>query len=283
VDKHNKIEINEVPDDDDRRTAYRRAQTQAHRLSISMRAANGAEIPGLLQDLSISGASAKFAINDKVVSRGQIVVVTIGSLTRATSVVAKARVMFSMDSPGGRLCGFHFTEPKALIPQIDSFYGRFFNRRRSKRVGMPLDKKIFAQLFLTGTEVKAEVLDLSIDGMQVRAKRAEAKEFDGSNHVMFRFKLPKRDEELQGRAAILRRSQARDVVTLGLAFDLLDEQGITQHLPALHSWIVHRSNEISKWDNVLTKPEGPKPATPAKAVEPVDHWSNDGLSPRKLA
>ena len=123
---------------------------------------------------------------------------------------------------------------------------------------MPLDKRVAVQLFLTGTEVKAELVDLSSEGMQVRMKRAQAKTFDGMNHLFLRMTLPGQKAEITGRAAILRRSQTMDTVIFGLAFDLLAERGISKHVAALHSWIVHRSQEISKWDASLTKPELPK-------------------------
>ena len=252
--KRKQIEIQEVQKDE-HRVAYRRPQTQAHRLSISVRTPSGADYPGTFQDLSIGGASAKFSINEAALAPGQIVLLTIGSLTRTAKVIAQARVMFCTDSPGGRHCGFQFTEPAKLLPQIDGFYGRFFNRRRSIRVGVPLDKRIPVSLFLTGSVIKTELVDLSADGMQVRTTRALSKELDGANHTFFSFKLPGQNAEFKGRAAILRRNQSRDVVMLGLAFDLNQENGIAKDLAALKSWIVHRANEISKWDSTLSKPD----------------------------
>lgn len=251
------IDIQQVKHDE-RRDAYRRPQTQAHRLSLAVKTASGEDFIGMFHDLSISGASAKFDISANKLLVGQDVVLLIGSLTRASKVVAKARVVFNSEAQGGRHCGFQFTEPKAVVQQLDSFYGRFFNRRKSPRVGMPLDKRVAVQLFLTGTEVKAELLDLSSEGMQVRMKRAQAKAFDGANHLFLRMTLPGQKTEITGRAAILRRSQLLDAVTFGLAFDLLQERGISKHVAALHSWIVHRSQEISKWDGSLTKADVPR-------------------------
>lgn len=254
MEKRKQIEIQEIPQEE-HRDAYRQPQTQAHRLSISARAANGEEFAGVFQDLSIGGASAKFTINASALLPGEIVVLTIGSLTRTAKVIAKARVMFCKDSPGGRHAGFQFTEPAVLLKQIDGFYGRFFNRRRAKRVGMPLDKKIPVSLFLTGKEIKTELVDLSVDGMQLRTTRAVSKEFDGANHIFFKFTLPGQTEMIQGRAAILRRTQSREIVTLGLAFDMVQDKGVSRHVAALNSWILHRTNEISKWDSTLSKPD----------------------------
>ena len=253
MQNRNKIDLQKVQNDD-RRAAYRRPQTQAHRLSIVARTPSGEEFFGTFEDLSVGGASAKFAVNERAMRPGDTVTLIISSLTRPAKVISQARVICSSDSPGGRLCGFQFTEPAALLKQIDSFYARFFNRRKSPRVGVPLDKKIIVQLLMTGGEIKSELIDMSIHGMQVRAPRALVKELDGCNHVSLRFKLPNRNEEISGRGAILRRVQSRDMVTLGLAFDLLQEQGISKHTAALNSWLVHRANEISKWDSSLTKP-----------------------------
>ena len=252
AEKRKQIEIQETPQVEGR-AAYRRRQTQAHRLSISVHTANGEEYQGVFQDLSIGGASAKFTISESALSVGEIVRVTVGSLTRTAKVVVRARVMFSTEAQGGRHCGFQFTEPAVLAKQIDGFYGRFFNRRKSQRVGMPLDKKIYVYLFLTGSEIKTELVDLSLDGMQLRTTRALAKEFVTANHTHLRFTLPGQSQEIRGRAAILRRSQCREIVTMGLAFDLLQENGIANHTAALNSWVVHRSNEIAKWDSSLSK------------------------------
>ncbi|MBK8179235.1 MAG: PilZ domain-containing protein [Planctomycetes bacterium] len=264
--KRKQIEIHEVQSAD-RRAAYRRKQTQAHRLSLSVRTAKGEELIGNFQDLSIGGASAKFAIHENVLSVGQTVVLTIGSLSRPGKVIAKARVLFAKESHGGRHCGFAFTEPKALASQLDSFYARFFNRRKTERVGTPLDRRIPVQLFLGGLERAADLVDLSTEGMQVRLARAAAKEFDGANHVHVRFVLPRNTKEITGRAAILRRTQLRDQVTLGLAFDLITEEGISSHIDALTDWIVHRSNEIAKWDSALTKVD----SAPAPRPNADDH------------
>jgi len=282
VDKRKKIEIQKVAQDSQRRQAYRRAQTQAHCLSISVRAPNGEEYVGQFQDLSIGGASAKFTINENVLSANQMVTLTIGSLSRATRVVANARVVFASPSSGGRLCGFRFTEPAKLLPQIDAFYGRFFNRRRSPRVGAPLDKRVAVELSLTGNAIHCTLIDLSLDGMQVKTTRAEGKELDGANHVFFRFKLPGQNEEFRGRAAILRRSQSNEVVTLGLSFDQLQDGGISKQAAALGSWVMHRTNEVSKWDSALTKPESavPRPTRPPEVPKPK--WNQDTNSPRHL-
>lgn len=251
------IDIQEVQYDE-RRDAYRRPQTQAHRLSLSVKTPSGEDFIGMFHDLSISGASAKFDVSANKLIVGHVVILLIGSMTRTAKVIANARVMFNSETQGGRHCGFQFTEPKALNKQLDSFYGRFFNRRKAPRVGMPLDKRVAVQLFVTGTEVKAELVDLSAEGMQVRMKRAQAKTFDGANHLFLRMTLPGQQAEISGRAAILRRSQTNDTVTFGLAFDLLQERGISKHVAALHSWIVHRSHEISMWDGALTKPDVPR-------------------------
>lgn len=256
-----KIELQQVPRDE-RRSAFRKTQTQAHRLSITLRTATGEEFAGTFQDLTLHGASARFLVNAKQLVVGQPVVLIVGSLTRTSRVVAQARVVFCNDVPGGRLCGFQFTDLAALAPQIDSFYGRFFNRRHAQRVSMPLDRKIHVHLFLTGNEIKCELVDLSVDGMKVRAARSQAKELDGANHTFVRFTLPGQKEEIRGRAAILRRSQVLGVVTMGLSFDLLQEGGFSIHHAALQSWIDQRAEIIAKWDRALTKEEKPAPTPP---------------------
>ncbi|MEO6711119.1 MAG: PilZ domain-containing protein [Planctomycetota bacterium] len=281
MDKRKKIEIKKA-EDSQRRDAYRRTQTQAHSLSIAVRVPSGEQYLGQFHDLSIGGASAVFAITENAVCADQMVTLTIAALSRATRVVANARVVFVTPASGGRLCGFRFTEPAKLLAQIDTFYGRFFNRRRSPRVGAPLDKRVPVELSLTGNAIRCTLLDLSLEGIQVKTTRAEAKELDGANHAFFRFKLPGQNEEFQGRGAILRRSQANESVTLGLSFDLLDEGGIAQQTKALGSWIMHRTHEVSKWDSALTKPDSAVPNQPRPQEAPRPKWNNDTTSPRNL-
>lgn len=250
------IDVQQVQTDD-RRSTYRRQQTQAHRLTIELRTPSGFEAKGELLDLSIRGASAKFVAAEKDLHAGLIVALRFGSFSRTNHVVARAKLMFAARGDGERICGFQFTDTVALQKQLDSFYGRFFNRRRSPRVGMPLDKKVFVTLFIGGNEVRAELIDLSLDGMQVRAPRAEAKLLDGHNHVHLRFHLPGRADEFNGRGAVLRRSQVQGMVTLGIAFDLQQSEGILKHKAALEGWIVHRTNEVARWDAMLNKPATP--------------------------
>jgi c-di-GMP-binding flagellar brake protein YcgR len=224
-----------------------------------LRTASGEEFTGVFQDLTIRGASAKFLINHGQLVVGQAVLLMIGALTRTTGVHAAARVVFCVDAPGGRLCGFQFTDPAAIAPQLDSFYGRYFNRRRALRVSMPLGRKIAVHLFASGDEFQAELLDLSTDGMLVRAPRASAKELDEQNHTFVRLTLPGQKTQIQGRAAILRRTHERGLTTLGLSFDLLAENGFASHRAALQSWVDRRAEEIAKWDRSLSKPEPFKP------------------------
>lgn len=249
-----KIEIREVASEE-RRAAFRRPQTHAQRLSLSVRTPAGEDLPGLFRDLTIRGAAAVFVINPRQILVGQSVVLSIGSLSRTTRVVATARVVFCMNVSGGRLCGFQFLDPVSLTPQIDSFYARFFNRRRTQRVGMPLDRKTPVHLIHNGHEVACELLEISTDGMQIRAPRAQAKALDGANHVFVRLPLPGQKDEIHGRAAILRRTQLREMMTLGLSFDLLQEGGFAQHRRALQSWIDRRAAEIAKWDQALGTPK----------------------------
>ncbi|HUR28112.1 MAG TPA: PilZ domain-containing protein [Planctomycetota bacterium] len=263
----------------DARGPYRRPQTKAHRLSISVKTPSG-DYAGHFQDLSVGGASALFTINPAVLVVNQLVVLTIGSLTRTNQVTAKARVVYSADALGGRLCGFQFTEPAVLAQQIDSFYARFFNRRKVSRVGMPLDRKITVLLRVAGQEHKSELVDISLEGMQVRTSRANAKLLENANHADFRLQLPGNGQEIAGRAAFLRRtSLTQERTAFGLAFDLAQPDGVLKHIAALRSFIVHRNEEISKWDDSLTKPELP-PLPRPKPVEP--NWSNEKTPPRRL-
>lgn len=273
-----KIEIQEVQRDD-RRGAFRRTQTQAHRLSLSVHTAAGEDLVGTFRDLTIRGASATFVVNPNQITVGQSVVLTIGSLTRTTRVVAVARVVFSVDASGGRLCGFQFTDHAALVPQIDSFFARYFNRRRALRVSVPLDRKIPVFLFHSGNEIPCELIDLSTDGMQVRSTRAMAKGLDDANHAFVRLTLPGQKEEIRGRAAILRRTHQRGMMTFGLSFDLLQKDGFASHSAALQAWVSRRAEEIAKWDRALTKPE--TPSTPLGSVPGKDPGAKAADKPPK--
>ena len=259
------IEMHEVSSSD-RRSNYRRKPSQAHPLSITMRTSRGEEHVGTLQDLSIGGAAARFPIHANVIGPGQIVTLVIGSLSRPGKIIAKAKVLYLREAPSGRHCGFAFVEPLDLARQVDAFYARCFNRRKSERFGAPLGKRIRVKLFHDGVETPTELIDLSLEGMQVRTTRAQAKALDGANHVQLSFELPPTGATVQGRAAILRRTQLRDQVTLGLAFDLLQEDGVSASHDLISDWSARRAWENSRWDSGLAKPDAP----PAAERPPAD-------------
>ncbi len=253
----NSPEVREKPPSpSELRGAYRRQRSRTFDLVVSVRMSTGEEYPGELLDVSVGGASARFTLaEDPGLKLGDVVEVAIRSRTREDFVRTPGRVVHT--EPGGEQhwrYGFAFVSIGNLYSQLDEFYARFFNRRKSPRVLVPAEHRLTTHIMWGNHELSCQVHDLSTTGMCAAVPQDKASELEGIDRLRLRFRLPGVAEPLAGPATITNRHATLGRVLLGIEFDLEREEGLARHAEDLRAYVERRCAEIARWEAAIGNP-----------------------------
>ena len=233
----------------ERRQQYRKRQSKSCALTIVLQTPAG-PVHGDFLDLSVQGAGARFPLeHDPCLQPGAVVELSITSL-RHGEVRTPARVVYGQQDGERHLrYGFAFISLGDLYAQLDAFYSRLFNRRRSQRVRPALDRKIGFELAWRQQTLSAPVHEISATGVGLVLPQEEAFRLDGIDELAVRFRLPDVRDALAGRAWIRNRARSGARTFLGLEFDLAPGSGLARHEPALRSYVERRAAEIERWES----------------------------------
>jgi c-di-GMP-binding flagellar brake protein YcgR len=232
-----------------RRASYRKRQCKAYALSVLVSGPRGT-VPGQFLDLSMGGVGAAFARDrDPQWKVGQVVDLVVQSLSHG-KVQSPARVIYARPVEG-RLVryGFAFLDAGDLYAQLDTFYSRLFNRRSSMRVRPSLDRKVKLTLSWPGGLAESTISEISATGVGLLVDDASAKRLAEVERVGIEFRLPGMRDGFRGHARIVNRTAGAGRTLLGLAFDLDEAEGLSQHAAALEAFIDARAAEMERWEN----------------------------------
>lgn len=233
-----------------RRGAYRKRQCRAYALSVLVTSADGT-LPGQFLDLSMGGVGAAFPREkDPQWQAGDVVEVEVQSLSHG-KVRTPARVVYG-DALDQRLVryGFEFINAGDLYAQLDTFYGRLFNRRSSVRVRPSLDRKVKLRLTLGGgSSCEATIAEISATGVGLVLGPDQGAGIQPRQRVGVEFRLPGTKTPFRGTARVVSAAATPERVVLGLAFDLEGKQGLGPQAGALAAFIESRAAEMERWES----------------------------------
>lgn len=133
----------------DKRKHYRVKRSDAYPIVVSLEApSTGKLVEGDCIDISLGGTQALFDVEkDPRLKVGADLELWLRSHARTNAVRAHAKVT-RRDSEGVSTVrySFAFTNTPEIFAQLDSFYSRFFNRRRYVRVIPDLNSKVPVRL-----------------------------------------------------------------------------------------------------------------------------------------
>lgn len=237
----------------DKRKHYRVKRSDAYPIVVSLESpTTGKLIDGDCVDISLGGSQVLFDVDkDPRLKVGTDVELWVRSDSRKNSVRAHAKVT-RRDSEGVATVrySFSFTNTPEIFAQLDSFYSRFFNRRRYVRVIPDLNAKVPLRLSWKDNEIGAKAQDLSCGGVGVLLSREKADQLDGVTKVLVTLSLPGAAEPLKGLATVKSRAMFAKNVLFGFEFD--EDGGIDREDANLCRFVEGRVAEIKRWNALMT-------------------------------
>ena len=234
-----------------RRGHYRTKPSDEKPLGVQLVTPSGA-IDGELIDVSVRGCGARFLFaKDPMLSAGDVVEIRISS-ERRDEVRTPVRVVYGVaDGETHLRYGFQFINAGNLYGQLDDFYVRVFNRRRSPRVRPQLDEKIPVTLSWNRQELVSPVHELSAHGLGMILPQPEAFRLGKVDELRVEFSLPEVKKPFGGPARIRNRKPVLDKVFLGLEFDLDAPDGLGARQPELQEFVEQRAERLGAWEESL--------------------------------
>ncbi len=233
----------------ERRGPYRKGQPSSQPLGSKLLIPASAPVACELIDLSAKGAGVgvPFAI-DPNLSVGDVIEITIGSMMRE-SIETPARVVTVGQAGAGLVrYGLEFISVGNLYSQLDSFYARFFNRRRDLRVRPPFDQAIPVEFATAAGDRSARVYDISESGMSLALPLEAWSELEPETSGSIRFQLPCSGAVVWGLVSVRYDVKLEKRRLVGIEFDLDSPGGISLHVPAIRQYIAERLVQMEQWE-----------------------------------
>ena len=228
------------------RGEYRYPLPPDHPLKMQLVRPDGEVIDVLPVDLTVRGAGFR-SWPDVELGEDEVFDVVVSSAEDGWTVRTPGVVRHAAEDDDAIDWGLEFINLGNLYGQWDNVLGRYFNRRRAKRVAPDLDRKIAGELIRGEQAVSAAIHDLTTFGAGVTVRHSEAADLDRNEVVEIRFRLPKGRRHLQGKAFVrqLRHAGAHDFV--GLEFDLTDPDGMAVWERQINAYCTKRARAVSEW------------------------------------
>lgn len=237
----------------DKRKHYRVKRSDAYPLVVSLESpATGKLVDGDCVDISLGGSQVLFDVDKEPrLKVGSDLELWVRSDSRQNAVRARAKVT-RRESEGVSMVrySFAFTNTPEIFAQLDSFYSRFFNRRRYVRVIPDLNSKVPLRISWKDNEIGAKAQDLSCGGVGILLSREKAAQLDGVTKVLVTLSLPGAPEPLKGLATVKGRATFAKNVLFGLEFD--EDGGIDPAHPDLCRFVESRVAEIKRWNALMS-------------------------------
>lgn len=237
----------------ERRRQYRIPQSKKHPLSATLKQGE-TTLQAEFLDVSVHGVGLKLSAErgDKL-ELGDVVELTVMSFSHGKVTTPGKLVHKESDGKFVRV-GFEFVNIGDLYSQLDAFYSRVFNRRRSVRVRPELDRKLTVVMRAANKELKATVTNVSDTGLGIVMPMESGAELGNVEVVAIQFKLPGASEPLHGAASVRNKSTASGQFLCGLMFDFDQQSSLATRRGEIAAYVEKRAEEIAKWESSLVQP-----------------------------
>jgi c-di-GMP-binding flagellar brake protein YcgR len=241
----------------ERRGPYRQGTSNSQPLSVTLMIPASQPVQGQLIDLTAQGAGVcvPFA-TDPNLSVGDVVEVVVGSMMRAPIETPAKVVNVGQEGSGLVRYGLEFINVGNLYSQLDTFYARFFNRRRHVRVQPLFDQVIRVELAWAVADLTARVYDISESGMSLTIPKHFDLELASTGPASLRFQLPNSGVPVEGLAHVCFDVRLERRRLAGLEYDLQSSEGFARHVHAIREFVDQRSQQMMQWENSWTADTG---------------------------
>lgn len=242
----------------DAREQYRVHKQPTTSLEVTVTTADGRSAVGECIDLAVGGAGVAIARAKSLeIVEGAKVKVRVQHTGRAKGVEADAEVVTISNVGGTVRYGLRFTNIAKVVEQIDSFYARWFNRRRSARVMPDFTQKVSSAIRWSEGELQARIHDISMGGVGVLTTLDQITSLRLKTTVELALTLPGTPLPIVCRARVVGLKTFTKNVLVGLEFE--PNGGIERYAAGLQRYIEERQRAIAKFNDAMS--QSPKRAS----------------------
>jgi hypothetical protein len=223
--------------DQEKRKHYRVQQAAMPTLHAIVPFDDGTQRVGRCQDVTVGGTGVRFTNDqDPGLSGGEELVLLFATPTYEGTLQLAAKVLAKkiLDVTSVRYT-FAFTRPEELKAHAVGVWGRWFNRRRYRRMAPDSTALVQAVIRWPKGQIDGKVIDVSIGGLGIAIPLARTDELNDMKHVNLSVTFAENIGEL--RFAAIVRSITKGMQTSRIGFTLEHDAGFAKTGPILQRWI----------------------------------------------
>jgi len=236
----------------DSRRQYRVQKQAGAPLEATILTADGRRAVGECADLSVGGAGVTLPQTKNLdIAEGTKVRLLVQHRSRASGVEAAAEIV-SVSHIGTTVrYGLRFESIAEVVQQVDSFYARWFNRRRSQRVMPDFTSKVTSSVRWSDGELSARVHDISMGGVGILATLEQVAALKDKGRVELSLTLPGTPLPIVCRARVVGMRAFTKNVLVGLEFE--PNGGIERYAAGLQRYVDERQKNIAKFNEAMAQ------------------------------
>ena len=236
----------------DARKQYRVNKHTGGQMQVVLHVDGKPRATGECADLSIGGVGVSLPrTKDPELVEGTQLRVTIQHLGRAKGIDAAAEIVTVAQVGQGVRYGLRFLNVAEVVQQVDSFYARWFNRRRHVRVMPDFATKLSGDVKWSDGELSARIHDLSMGGVGILATLDQVAALKDKSRVEIALTLPGTPLPITCRAKVVGMKSFTKNVLIGLEFE--PNGGIERYTAALQRYIDERQRSIAKFNEAMAQ------------------------------
>ncbi len=213
---------------------------------------DGRKAIGECSDLSVGGAGVLVPQTKNLdIPEGTKVRLRIQHRSRPKFVEAGAEIVSVVHVGTTVRYGLRFENIAEVVHQMDSFYARWFNRRRSTRVMPDFATKITASVRWSDGELSARIHDISMGGIGILATLEQVATLTDKTRVEVSLTLPGTPLPIACRARIVGMRAFTKNVLVGLEFE--PNGGIERYVAGLQRYVDDRQKNIAKFNEAMAQ------------------------------
>ena len=144
---------------------------------------------------------------------------------------------------------FRFDDVVGLFNQLDTYFVKFFNRRRAIRVQTALDTKVTVLLHTPAGELQGRLANVSVDGVGVTVDPAVAGSLGGVDMLDVEFTIPKVKVVIPWHAHSIHVTVSPRGTMFGARFDPQPSKELKGQMTELTKYVEKRVTDMARWDS----------------------------------
>jgi c-di-GMP-binding flagellar brake protein YcgR len=227
-------------------------QTAGTTLEAQITTTDGRVVHGEVLDVAVGGAGIAIPqTKDLGVAEGASLRVVIRHFSRAKGVEVDAKLVTISQVGATIRYGLRFEKISEVVRQVDSFYARWFNRRRSARVMPDFSTKVVTTVRWDGGQIQARVHDISTGGIGILTSADQIAGLKDKARVDVTLALPDNTTPIACRAKVAGIRSFTKNVLIGLEFE--PGGGIERYAAAVQRYVEDRQRSIAKYNETMSQ------------------------------